>query len=134
MLRQQMEVGVLVVDDQAPFRQAARDVVEVTAGFEPLGEAASGAEALGLADELGPELVLMDVRMPEMDGLETARRLSASHPETVIVLISIDDPSALVRQEIESCGATALLRKQDFGPVALRRLWAAHGHGRRSPG
>lgn len=121
-------VGVLVVDDQAPFRRAALDVVEATPGFEPLGEAASGEQALALADELCPELVLMDVRMPVMDGVETARRLSASHPEAVVVLVSIDDPDELPRA-VECRWAATLVRKQDFGPAALRRLWAAHGEG-----
>jgi two-component system invasion response regulator UvrY len=127
MLQRRTQVGVLVVDDQAPFRQVARDVIEATSGFETLGAAASGREALGLVDELDPELVLMDVRMPGMDGFETARHVSAAHPEAVIVLISIDDPSDLSPQGVESCGAKTLIRKQDFGPRALRRLWAAHG-------
>lgn len=122
------QVGVLVVDDQAPFRRVALDVIDATPGFEPVGEASSGEEALGLVGEVNPELVILDVRMPVMDGLETARRLSAAHPETVIVLISIDDPAQLPRA-VEFCGATTLIRKQDFGPVALRRLWAAHGKG-----
>lgn len=122
------QIGVLVVDDQAPFRRVALDVIEATSGFELVGEAASGEEALELVDEVSPELVLMDVRMPVMDGLETTRRLSAAHPEAVIVLISMDDPAELPRA-VESCGATTLIRKQDFGPLALRRLWATHGKG-----
>ena len=126
LLQEPMAVGVLVVDDQADFRRAALDVVRATPGFEPLGDAASGEEALLLAAELSPELILLDVRMPDMDGIETARRLSTEHPAAVIVLISIDDPSELP-DEVGSCGATALIRKQDFGSVALRRLWDAHG-------
>ncbi|MGH3022239.1 MAG: response regulator transcription factor [Gaiellaceae bacterium] len=133
MLQRRLQVGVLVVDDQVPFRQVARDVIEATSGFEALGEAASGPEALVLVDELDPELVLLDVRMPGMDGFETARRLSAAHPEAVIVLISIDDPSELSPQGVESCGARTLIRKQDFGTHALRRLWAAHGTAGRGP-
>ena len=121
-----MRVGVLVVDDQAAFRRVALEVVDATAGFKPLGEAASGEEALALVAELSPELILLDVRMPVMDGIETARRLSATHPGGVVVLISIDDPAELPR-EVESCGAKALIRKQDFGSLALRRLWDAHG-------
>ena len=121
-----MRVGVLVVDDQTPFRRVALEVVEATPGFEPLGGAASGEEALALVAELSPELILLDVRMPVMDGIETARRLSAEHPRGVVVLISIDEPAELPR-EVESCGAKALIRKQDFGSLALRRLWNAHG-------
>lgn len=128
-----MQVGVLVVDDQAPFRRVALEVVEATLGFEPLGEAASGEEALALVAELSPKLILLDVRMPVMDGIETARRLSATHPGGVVVLISIDDPSELP-DEAGSCGAEALIRKQDFGSLALRRLWDAHGDSRASHG
>ncbi len=121
-----MAVGVLVVDDQAYFRRAALEVVGATPGFEPLGEAVSGEEALALAAGLRPDLILLDVRMPVMDGIETARRLSTEHPGGVIVLISIDEPSELPA-EAGSCGAKALIRKQDFGSLALRRLWDAHG-------
>ena len=82
---------------QASLPMRAR-VVGATPGFEPLGEAASGEEALALAAELRPELILLDVRMPVMDGIETARRLSAEHPGGIIVLISIDDPAELFRE------------------------------------
>ena len=119
-------VGVLVVDDQAYFRRVALEVVGATPGFEPLGEAASGEEALALAADLRPQLILLDVRMPVMDGIEAARRLSTDHPGAVIVLISIDDPFELP-DEVGSCGAKAVIRKQDFGSHALRQLWDAHG-------
>src|SRR5215218_10837545 len=85
-------VRVLTVDDQARFRGVARDVIDATPGFQSIGEAETGEEALSAIDRLAPELVLLDVRMPGLDGIEVARRLNASHPETLIVLISIEDP------------------------------------------
>ena len=116
----------MTVDDQAVFRQAAREVIEATDGFESLGEAGSGEEALALAGELDPDLVLVDVRMPGIDGFETARRLSAAHPASTVVLISTESleehPS-----RVELFGAVAFVRKEDFGPALLRRLWADHG-------
>lgn len=121
-----MRVGVLVVDDKTPFRRVALEVIEATPGFEPLGEAASGEEALALVAELSPELILLDIRMPVMDGIETARRLSAEHPGAVVALIFSGDPAELP-QGVECCGAKAVIRKQDFGSLALRRLWDAHG-------
>ena len=74
-------VTVLAVDDQEIFRRAARSLIAATPGFEQVGEASSGAEALTLAADLRPNLVLVDVRMPGMDGLETARRLADSEPD-----------------------------------------------------
>ena len=116
----------MTVDDQAVFRQAAREVIEATDGFEHLGEAGSGEEALALAGELDPDLVLVDVRMPGIDGFETARRFSAAHPASTIVLIStayLEEPLG----EDELFGAAEFVRKEDFGPALLRRLWADHG-------
>ena len=122
-------VKVLTVDDQAVFRDVAREVIDATAGFEHVGEATCGEEALTLADELGPALVLVDVCMPGIDGLETARRLRASHPASTIVLISTAGIPSLP-SGFASCGAVAFVRKEDFGPTALLRLWTEHGAGR----
>lgn len=118
-------VRVLTVDDQALFRGVARDVIDATPGFVAVGEAASGVEGLEAVERLSPQLVLLDVRMPGMDGIEVAQRLAATHPETVVVLISIEEgidvPSAAQLDTVP------LVRKQDFGPRLLRRLWIEHG-------
>jgi two-component system, NarL family, invasion response regulator UvrY len=119
-------VGVLIVDDQPFFRTAARDVVGALPGFHAVAEASSGPEAVAAVGELHPQLVLLDVRMPGMDGIETARRITADHPETVVVLISIEDIIG-VPSNARSCGAAAVIRKQDFRPSVLRELWAVHG-------
>jgi two-component system, NarL family, invasion response regulator UvrY len=118
-------VGVLTVDDQEVFLSAAREVIDATPGFTSVGEARCGEEALVLVDERAPELVLMDVRMHGMDGIETTRRIKAAHPELVVVLISLD---AIPPGGTDS-GAAALVRKQDFGSRLLRGLWVAHGAG-----
>jgi two-component system, NarL family, invasion response regulator UvrY len=123
-------VGVLVVDDQVVFRQVAHEVIDATDDFELLGEASSGAHALIAVSELQPDLVLLDVRMPEMDGIATAARLHTEHPGAVVVLITVEDAADLPAG-MSSCGAAELVRKQDFGPALLRRVWGSHG--RRPP-
>ena len=122
----------MTVDDQPIFRQVAREVIEATQGFEHVGEACSGKEALALAGELDPDLVLVDVRMPGMNGFETARCFSAAHPASTVVLIStecLEEPPL----EDELFGAATFVRKEDFGPALLRRLWADHGGRRLGP-
>ena len=79
-------VAVLTVDDSAQFLEAARELVATTEGFRLVGEAVSGEEGVAAARRLSPDLVLLDVRMPEMDGVETARRLTAVDPRMVIYL------------------------------------------------
>jgi DNA-binding NarL/FixJ family response regulator len=119
-------VSVLTVDDQDVFRRVAHDVIVATPGFESVGEVGSGEEALGAVERLRPDLVLLDVRMPGIGGMEAARCITASHPETVVVLISIEDLEVL-SSDAETCGAAALVRKQDFGPTLLRSIWEEHG-------
>ena len=121
-----MPVSVVTVDDQAVFRGVARELIEATKGFESVGEADSGEAALRLVDEVRPQLALVDVRMPGMDGIETSQRIKEKHPSTVVVLISIED-AANIPSGAADCGAAVLVRKQDFGPAKLRDIWAANG-------
>jgi DNA-binding NarL/FixJ family response regulator len=119
-------VAVLTVDDQPVFRRAIASLIDAAPEFEQVGEAASGAEALALAADLRPDLVLLDVRMPGMDGLETARRLAGADPRPAVVLISIDEvPDA--EAALASSGAAAYVRKQDLSTRKLHELWAAIG-------
>jgi DNA-binding NarL/FixJ family response regulator len=124
-------VGVMVVDDQASFRRAVRALIDATSGFEPVGEADCAAEALRHADRFRPDLVLMDVYMPGVDGFEAARQLTHAHPECVVVLVSLEDTDDLPAL-LASSGAVAVVRKQDLKPSLLRHLWAIHGPGPRS--
>jgi DNA-binding NarL/FixJ family response regulator len=119
-------VSVLTVDDQDVFRRVAHDVIVATPGFQSVGEVGSGEEALEAVERLRPDLVLLDVRMPGIGGVEAARHITASHPETVVVLISIEDLEVF-HPDAEACGAAALVRKQDFGPTLLRSIWEEHG-------
>jgi two-component system, NarL family, invasion response regulator UvrY len=119
-------VAVLTVDDQAVFRKVARDVIEATPGFEAVGEAASGEEALALVAATAPELVLMDVRMPQMGGVEAARCIQRSDRPPVIVLVSAEEDEVLAGG-LESSGAVAFVRKQELCPARLRALWTTHG-------
>ena len=119
-------VEVLIVDDQATFRKALRDLVAATPGLTLAGEADSGEAALEAVESLSPRMVIMDKRMPGIGGVEAARRITAAHPETVVVLISIEDLDEF-SQDAQACGAAALVRKQDFGPSLLRTIWKTHG-------
>lgn len=117
-------VRVLVVDDQAQFRRAMIAVVEETDGFAVVGQASSGEQALELAAALLPDLVLMDVNLPAIDGLESTRRLrSGVSPLPVVLLLSTYDEEAGVQFVAES-GAAAYVTKSAFGPDRLSAVWS----------
>ena len=122
------EVGVLVVDDQAPFRLAARAVVRRTEGFALVGEAADGDEAVARVLELKPQLVLMDINMPGTGGIEATRQIVAVAPETVVFLCSTYQRSDLP-PEAEDSGFAAYVNKEELGPDLLHQLWAARTAG-----
>ena len=117
-------VQVLTVDDQAIFLRALRQLVGAAPGFVLAGEAQSGEEALARAAQLQPDLVLLDVRMPGMDGVETARRLLASEQHTTIVLFSLEPLPAV--EEVLELGVAAFVRKQDLSVRTLQAVWNEH--------
>jgi CheY-like chemotaxis protein len=118
------DVRVLVVDDQEPFRRAMTAVVEETDGFVVVGSAASGEESLETAAAVLPDLVLMDVNLPGIDGLEASRRLTGSGAAPVVVLLSTYDEDQV---DVAGSGAAAYVPKATFGPDRLAELWERHG-------
>jgi DNA-binding NarL/FixJ family response regulator len=115
-------LSVMVVDDQAPFRMAARAVIRRSEGFSLAGEAENGVKALELANEIHPDVVLMDINMPEMGGIEATRRIVAELPDTFVILCSTYDISDLPPDAKDS-GARAYVHKEQLGATTLRRLW-----------
>jgi two-component system invasion response regulator UvrY len=121
-----MNVTVLLVDDQERFREVARTVVQRTEGFELVGEAVDGIDAVSQARRLDPHLVLMDIHLPEVDGLEATRQIVAEMPGTVVILLSSYDRDDLPAGAMDS-GAAAYLHKEELAPAALIELWRQHG-------
>ena len=121
-----MAVTVLITDDQAPFRSAAKGVVSMAPGFQVVGEAESGEAALELVEALKPDLVLMDIHLPGMSGIEAAKRIAESSPVTMTFLVSsyqVDD----LPGEARASGAAAYINKEDFEPQILSDLWESGG-------
>jgi DNA-binding NarL/FixJ family response regulator len=116
-------VSVLIVDDHESFRRVAKSVVEATEGFVVVGTAATGEESVEAAERLRPDLVLMDLNLPGIDGIEATRRLRALSPSPVVVLLStydecdFDSPAA-------HTGALTYVAKSAFGPDRLVQAWA----------
>ena len=115
-------VSVLIVDDQAPFRIAAAAVVNATPGFRVVGEAASGEEAVESAARLRPDLVLMDINMAELNGIDATRQIVHSQPGTVVMLLSTYQRRDLPAEALQ-VGAAAYVDKKDFGPDVLMQVW-----------
>ena len=119
-----MPVRVLIVDDQEPFRLAARMVVELTDGFEVVGEAETGEDGVAMTADLGPDLVLMDVNLPGIDGLEATRRILGNNGPPVVLLLSTYEEEEYAPRAAE-CGAAAYIPKAVFGPDRLEAAWEA---------
>jgi DNA-binding NarL/FixJ family response regulator len=117
-------VRVLIVDDLEPFRRAARAVVEATADFEVAGEVADGETSVEAAESLRPDIVLMDVNLPGISGLEATRRIHAIAPRIMVLLMSTREAQEFAGKAAE-CGAAAYLPKSLLTPEQLMDLWAA---------
>lgn len=116
-------VGVMIVDDQAPFRRAARMVMAATPGFAVTGEAESGEEAVDLFERLTPGLVLMDINLGEgINGIEATRRITTAHPDATVILLSTYQAADLP-SGADSCGAAAYVNKEEFGPAVVLDLF-----------
>jgi DNA-binding NarL/FixJ family response regulator len=113
-------VRVLVADDSTAFRSVARQVIELSPGFELAATAATGEEAIAASERVHPDLVLMDVRMPGMGGVKAAEEIASREPGVRVVLIS-----GGLREDVPGASETDLpyLPKSKFGPAVLRELW-----------
>ena len=115
-------VGVLVVDDCAEARAAIGSAVGEMQGFGLVGSVESGEEALDVLQRVDPGLVLLDVRMPGLNGPQTCSKIRASGARSVVVLVSAHRPPELP-DSVETCGADAVLYKGDVSPRRLEALW-----------
>jgi DNA-binding NarL/FixJ family response regulator len=120
-----MDATVLIVDDYEPFRFSVRQLLE-SEGFLVVGEAADGASAITAARELGPEIVLLDVQLPDIDGFEVARRMTAAPEAPVIILTSIREASDY-RTRLPATPARGFISKTELSGA---RIAALVGNGR----
>jgi DNA-binding NarL/FixJ family response regulator len=114
-------IRVLIVDDQPQFRRAAGRLISAVGGFEIVGEATTGEEALDFVAGRRADLVLMDVRMPGMGGTEATRRIRADHPAMRVVLVSVTDRADL-RPDVDTCGAERFVKKDQIDAGTFERL------------
>jgi DNA-binding NarL/FixJ family response regulator len=114
-------VRVLVVDDSEVFRHVMCAVVAATPGFEVLGDASSGREALALIEVLDPHLVLLDLYMPERDGLAAALDIRRRYPDVVVLLLTAARRAHMADQWLR------VEDKRDLSPQWLADFWRRHG-------
>jgi DNA-binding NarL/FixJ family response regulator len=102
---------VLLVDHNAMVRQGLRSLIDGFTGMEVIAEAGDGEEAVALADGLKPSVIVMDIHMPKMNGIDATRHIKSRHPETVVIGLSVDAVPDN-RAAMTKSGAAALLSKE----------------------
>ncbi len=117
-------VRVVLVDDQESFRSAARLVIGMAEGFELVSEAESGEEGVDSVTQSSADLVLMDVGLPGIDGLEATRRILQREPKCKVVVLSTYEASEYQSRAL-AAGAVAFVSKSEFDPDVLRDVWDA---------
>lgn len=121
---QTQPVRILMVDDHPMVRQGLRAIVEQFEGIQVVGEAADGGDAVRLAQSLRPDVVIMDVNMPTMDGVEATRRITANMPHVVVIGLSVHN-SPQVESAMKEAGAAAYLTKDAASEKLQQTIFAA---------
>lgn len=119
-------VRVWVVDDQASFRRATAATLAAMDDFVMAGECETGESAVDLMRDVDADIVLMDIHMPGIGGIEATRQLRAAHPGLIVVLMSTYDVEDLPAAASD-CGAVAYMHKEHLSPELLNRIWRAAG-------
>ena len=125
-------IRLLVVDDHGIVREGLERLFATVPDVAVVGSAANGREAVALADKTVPDVVLMDVGMPEVDGVEATRRITAAHPACRVVMLTVQADQARVQDALRA-GATGYLLKDSPADEVIQAVQAAHtgatGHG-----
>lgn len=121
-------IRVLVVDDHAILREGICSLLERYDDIAVVGEAGNGAEALALVEALHPDIVLMDLAMPEMDGLETTRRLRQHHPEIKVLILTQHDNQEYIAPALQA-GAVGYVLKRSGGREVIAAIRQVHEQG-----
>jgi DNA-binding NarL/FixJ family response regulator len=119
---------VLIVDDHAFIRRGVQSILHSSPGWELCGEADNGQDAIGLAAELKPEVIIMDISMPGLNGIEATRIIRQNQPAAKIVLLTLHDSPELVRSAFQA-GARGYLLKSDAAQELIRALQVVLGEG-----
>lgn len=122
------DIRVLVVDDHAILRDGICSLLERQEGLNVVGEAGNGREALDRVEELRPDIVLMDVSMPEMDGLEATRRIKSAHPEIKVLVLTQHDNQEYINPLLQA-GASGYVLKRSGGREVVTAIRQVYEHG-----
>ena len=115
------QISVLLAEDNAPFRRSLKVLIELDGDIEVVGEAKNGLEAVRLTGSLHPEVIIMDVAMPLLNGLQATQRIMETSPETRILILSAHPDSEYIKQAA-ICGASGYLLKQSSTQVLARAV------------
>src|SRR2546425_2043141 len=121
-----MAATILIVDDHVRLRAVMREIVAEASDLHVVGEAADGAEAMRLAQELQPDIVLLDLAMPRVNGLEALRQIKAARPATTVIIVTVHGDDAY-RQAAAEGGADAFLLKKTLVTVLLPTIQRLRG-------
>jgi DNA-binding NarL/FixJ family response regulator len=113
-------VSIVIVDDHAVVRRGLRELISTISECETIGEAANGEEAIRVVNELRPDIVLMDISMPVMDGVEATRTIMAAHPDTRVIMLTSDSAKSRVLGALEAGAAAYVLKDTEPDRILMR--------------